>query len=229
MQVQNLTGNTYFLGRVSLMLGPGATITVDDAIYNNDNAVANAINNLDEDDKVTVTSAPPGYPRSTGDAGGGQPLDSDLTAIAALTTTTFGRALLEAADNAALTSKVRHVMELIISDPATTPTTGDGKAHGYVTPEIAGKNLVAVYAWNTTVSSSGAPSIAIRRERSGSAVDMLSTNVTIDANEKTSLSAATGAVINTSNDDVASGDIIFADLDAAGTGTKGVGVALVFA
>lgn len=229
MQVQNLTGNTYFLGRVSLMLGPSATITVADSIYNNDNAVANAINSLDAQDKVTVTSPPVGYPRSTGEDDGGQPLDSDLTAIAALTTTTFGRALLTSADEASLTSEIRHVMELIISDPATTPTTGDGKAHGYVTPEIAGKNLVAVYAWNTTVSSSGAPSIAIRRERSGSAVDMLSTNVTIDANEKTSLSAATAAVINTSNDDVASGDIIFADLDAAGTGTKGVGVALVFA
>jgi len=35
-------------------------------------------------------------------------------------------------------------------------------------------------------------------------------------------------VINTSNDDVATGDRIFVDVDVAGTGTKGLDVHLTF-
>lgn len=129
------------------------------------------------------------------------------------------------ADTAVL---VKRTAEIIITDPATIPTTGDGKAHFLIPDVMAGMNLVRVVAFCTTVSSSGLPSVALRRERSGSAVDMLSTTATIDVSEKTSLTAATAPVINTSNDDVAEGDIIYADVDAAGTGTKGLGVALTF-
>ena len=82
-------------------------------------------------------------------------------------------------------------------------------------------DLVAAHAVVTTVSSVEHRTFAIRRERSGSAVDMLSTNITIDANEKTSYTAVTAPVINTSNDDVATGDIIYVDLDTVGTGAKG--------
>ncbi len=57
---------------------------------------------------------------------------------------------------------------------------------------------------------------------------MLSTSITIDASEFTSYSAATAPVINTSFDDVATGDRIAIDVDVAGTGTKGLGVILRF-
>lgn len=117
---------------------------------------------------------------------------------------------------------------LMISDPSTTPTTGDGKVHFMVPPELNGMNLVDADGVVTTVSSSGTPTIALRRERSGSAVDMLSTNITIDANEKTSYTAVTAPVINGTNDDVATGDIIYADLDTVGTGAKGHGAVLTF-
>lgn len=117
---------------------------------------------------------------------------------------------------------------LLIADAGTTPSTGDGQAHFLVPPELNGMNLVDADGVVTTVSSSGTPTFALRRERSGSAVDMLSTNITIDTNEKTSYTAATPPSINGANDDVATGDIIYVDLDVVGTGAMGHGVVLSF-
>jgi hypothetical protein len=57
---------------------------------------------------------------------------------------------------------------------------------------------------------------------------MLSTNITVDATEYTSYTAATAPVINTSYDDVATGDLIKIKCTVAGTGTKGSGIILVF-
>jgi len=53
---------------------------------------------------------------------------------------------------------------------------------------------------------------------------MLSTKVTISA----SAYYANDGVVNTSNDDVATGDKIFVDVDSAGTGTMGLSVTLTF-
>jgi hypothetical protein len=58
---------------------------------------------------------------------------------------------------------------------------------------------------------------------------MLSTAITIDANETTSYTAAAPPVIDTAHDDVATGDLIAIDVSVAGTGTKGLGVVLSFA
>ena len=55
---------------------------------------------------------------------------------------------------------------------------------------------------------------------------MLTTNITIDASEFTSYTAATAPVIDSSNKDVATGDLVAVDIDAAGTGAKGLGVIL---
>jgi hypothetical protein len=57
---------------------------------------------------------------------------------------------------------------------------------------------------------------------------MLSTRITIDANEKTSYTAATAPVINATYDDVATGDLLAIDIDGAGTGAKGLMVMLQF-
>ena len=55
-------------------------------------------------------------------------------------------------------------------------------------------------------------------------LDILSTRITIDVNEKDSKTAATPAVINQSNNTVNHGDEIRIDVDIAGTGTKGLEV-----
>ena len=60
--------------------------------------------------------------------------------------------------------------------------------------------------------------------------DMLSTKLTIDSAETDSATAATAAVIDTANDDVATGDRIRIDVDAVHTtASKGLVVELQFA
>lgn len=105
-------------------------------------------------------------------------------------------------------------------------TTGDGKRILVIPQEINGWVLTGAHAYVTTVSSSGLPTVQIHNITD--AVDILSTRITIDANEFTSYTATTAPVINTSNDDVATGDRLRVDVDVAGTGTKGLGVILVF-
>ena len=58
--------------------------------------------------------------------------------------------------------------------------------------------------------------------------NMLSTNITIDQSEFTSYTAAKPPVINTTYDDVASGDRIAIFVVGAGTGTRGLDVMLTF-
>jgi hypothetical protein len=118
------------------------------------------------------------------------------------------------------------VIEVKVFDDATVVTTGDGKVIICIPAAFNGMNLTAAHAFVTTVSSSGTPTVQIRNVTD--AVDMLSTRITIDASEFTSYSAATAPVIDTSKDDVATGDLIAVDVDVAGTGAKGLGVILTF-
>ena len=121
------------------------------------------------------------------------------------------------------------VAQVLVSDPnGSAITTGDSKAFIRIPSSCNGMNLVAVAASVDTVSSSGIPTVQLRRKRSGSDADMLSTKLTIDASETDSSSAATAAVINTGNDDVATGDRIYIDIDVAGTGAKGLLVEMIF-
>lgn len=105
-------------------------------------------------------------------------------------------------------------------------TTGDGKFYLPPIPaSMNGMNIVSVVVSVRTKSTSGTPTFQFARGRQANATsahtyaDMLSTRVTIDANEYSSLNATTAAVIDTSNDDLATGDLIRCDIDVAGTGT----------
>jgi hypothetical protein len=105
-------------------------------------------------------------------------------------------------------------------------TTGDAAAVFLVPDELNGLNLVDADAAVVTVSSSGTPTVQVRNITQ--AADMLSTRITIDINENTSYTAAAAPVIDTGNDDVATGDLLAIDVDTAGTGTKGLLVYLEF-
>ena len=119
------------------------------------------------------------------------------------------------------------VVQVLVSDPnGSALTTGDGKAWFMIPAKLNGWNLTAAHAGVTTVSSSGLPTIQIHNATDGQ--DMLSTRITIDVSEFTSYTALNAPVINTSFDDVATGDRIRIDVDTAGTGTKGLLVALTF-
>ena len=116
------------------------------------------------------------------------------------------------------------IVKAIADDTALT--VADNLTKFVVPVELNGMNLVSVGAHVFTASTSGLPTIQIFNATDS--VDMLSTGITIDANEKDSSTATTAAVINTANDDVATGDEIRIDCDVAGTGTTGLEVRLGF-
>ncbi len=83
-------------------------------------------------------------------------------------------------------------------------------------------------------STSGKPSMQIARGRRASPTsapsynNMLSTVISIDANEYTSLDAGVNHVIDTNFNDVSVGDILRFDITVAGTGAKGCQLDLIF-
>jgi hypothetical protein len=81
--------------------------------------------------------------------------------------------------------------------------------------------VTAVRASVNTASSSGTPTVDINE--AGSTI--LSTKLTIDANEKTSTSAASAAVISDSA--LADDAEMTLDHDVAGTGAKGMKVCII--
>lgn len=113
-------------------------------------------------------------------------------------------------------------MELALGKPSDSLATGDNQANNIM--DMKGK-LIKVKANVDTVSSSGTPTFAIRKNT----LDMLSTNITIDANEASSETAATPPVIKSDGTEVAlKDDVIRVDCDVAGTGTKGAIITLWF-
>ena len=122
------------------------------------------------------------------------------------------------------------VIQIAVTDPnGAALITGDGQGLTVrINLVLNGFSLTAVAGCLTAVSTSGIPTIQLRRVRAGVSADMLSTPLTIDANESDSKDAATATVIDAANDDVVTGDQIFFDIDVAGTGAKGLIVELTF-
>lgn len=121
-------------------------------------------------------------------------------------------------------SPTRIVQVKVIAD-ATTVTTGDNKHVFLIPPEFDFLMLKNVYGFVSTVSSSGALTIQVR---SITRSDMLSTALTIDQGERTSLTAATPVAIDPTEAQVREGDLIAIDVDGAGTNATGLGVVLTF-
>jgi len=125
------------------------------------------------------------------------------------------------------------VMAVQVIDGATALTTGDGKAYIRIPAELNGYNVIDVDMGVITKSTSGNPTVMLARGRQANATtahafnDVLSTALTIDANDFDSKDAGTAAVINGSNDDLATGDILRIDVDTAGTGTTGLNVNII--
>lgn len=114
--------------------------------------------------------------------------------------------------------KQEEVLLIAVSDETTAITTGNAK----VTFRMPfAMTLSAVRASLTTASSSGTPTVDINE----AGVSILSTKLTIDANEKTSTTAATAAVI--SDTGLADDAEITIDIDTAGTGATGLKVYLI--
>lgn len=115
---------------------------------------------------------------------------------------------------------IEESLTLALSDETTVITSGTAKV-----------TFRAPFAWTltkipraslATASSSGTPTVDINVNGS----TILSTKLTIDANEKTSTTAATPAVLSSSS--IADDAEITMDIDVAGTGAKGLKVTLYY-
>lgn len=111
-------------------------------------------------------------------------------------------------------------MTIALSDETTTITTGTAKVTFRVPYAITLYQLPR--ASLATASSSGNPAIDINKN----GASIFSTTLTIDANEKTSVTAATSAVLSTTT--FADDDEVTMDIDTAGTGAKGLKVTLYY-
>lgn len=163
--------------------------------------------------------------------------DSDVTDIvAAASTSAAGKVeLATAAETTTGTDTARaitpdglagsdfgiRVVGIQVFGSGTNTATGDGKAFFRVPAVMNGWTIVGVAACVYTAGTTGTTDIQIRNKTDS--VDVLSTKLTIDSGETDSSTAATAAVINTSNDDLATGDLIAIDVDAVST-TPAVGL-----
>lgn len=118
------------------------------------------------------------------------------------------------------TTTLRHyeAITVAISDETTAITTGTAKITFRMPFAFT---LTEVRASLATASSSGTPTFDINE----GGTTILSTKLTIDANEKTSTTAATPAVI--SDTSLADDAEMTIDVDTAGTGAKGAKITLI--
>jgi hypothetical protein len=110
---------------------------------------------------------------------------------------------------------------LIVVAPDTDLEVGDAKAFFRVPARLNGMNLIGVAATIYTAGTTGVTEVQLRNKTDS--VDMLSTKVSVDSEETDSSTAATPAVIDTTKDDVATGDVIAIDIDTIHT-TPGKGL-----
>lgn len=109
-------------------------------------------------------------------------------------------------------------IQVAASDETTALVTGTAKTTFRMPFAMT---LTGVRASLTTASSSGLVTVDINKN----GLTVLSTKLTIDATEKTSLTAATAAVI--SDTAFANDSEITIDIDTAGTGATGLKVTLI--
>lgn len=92
--------------------------------------------------------------------------------------------------------------------------------------QLNGAKLTDADAAVYTAGTAG--TVSVRVYNVTDSQNMLTTNITIDANELTSYSAAAAPAINTTYDTVATGERIAIFVVSAGSGTKGLDAILTF-
>ena len=116
---------------------------------------------------------------------------------------------------------------LYVTEATTDTDTGDGQIYFTIGETLDGLNLTAVHARVITAGVTGTLDVEVYNVTDS--VDMLSTTLTVDTTELGSETAATPAVIDPTNDDVAEFDLLRIDVDAVHTTpAKGLIVRLTF-
>lgn len=119
---------------------------------------------------------------------------------------------------------------IIVQLNSTTALTTAEKAYFRLPPAFTGMNLISVEANVGTgaagSSSSGLPTFTIKNVTA--AAQILSTSLTIDAGEYSSVDATTPAVIDTAQDDVTANDLYEVAVTTSGTGVTYATIELGF-
>lgn len=106
-------------------------------------------------------------------------------------------------------------ISIVLMAPTTAASTGDGKAYFEVPASMNGAVITAARLRAITAGTTGTTDVQLHNVTD--AVDVFSTKLTIDSTEPSSSTAATPVVINTSNDDLATGDLLRVDVPAVST------------
>jgi len=112
--------------------------------------------------------------------------------------------------------------QFMLFESDASVSTGNGIGGFAVPSDYNGMNLVDATATVHTKGITGATDVQVRRRRTGTDADMLSTKVTIGDEF-----FASDGVIDTANDDLATGDQIYIDVDAVHSGTAPLGLSVV--
>lgn len=122
---------------------------------------------------------------------------------------------------------IKYVQVLVTTDFDTDTAVADGGNFFHIPAGLDGYNIVEVHAEVITAGTTNTTDVQIANVTS--AADILSTKLTIDSAETGSDTAATPAVINAAEDDVAENDLLRFDIDAVSTtAAKGLIVTVGF-
>lgn len=136
---------------------------------------------------------------------------TSATAKTRLAIGTAGKILMSTGSAPSWETGTRWIPTQLNSDLALS--TGDGQGRFVIPSDFNGWNITNVAA--VCDGGTGVPAFQLRNVTDS--VDVLSTKVTIDSGEVSSYTAATPPVIDTTKDDVATGDRFAWDVDVAGT------------
>lgn len=111
--------------------------------------------------------------------------------------------------------KIRKTAIAYVIEATVDLATGDGQFYFTIPQELDGMDLIALHARVITAGTTGTSDFQFHNVTD--AVDMLTTELTIDSGETGSDTAAVPYVIDPANDDVAMNDLIRIDIDAIST------------
>lgn len=115
--------------------------------------------------------------------------------------------------------------KMVVFDGATDISTGDGKFYIPFGLEVDGWNLTHVFGVvKTPATGTGTQTISVTIYNLTDAQDVLSTPLTIDEDEASSITAAAAYAVNTSYDDVDAGDLWEINVDGVPSTTPGTGL-----
>jgi hypothetical protein len=115
----------------------------------------------------------------------------------------------------AWTALRKRTRTFVLFGNTTDVTTGEVFCYD-IPPELVGANITSVHARVITAGTTGDTTVQVKRTRSGSAVNVCSTDAAIQSTETMS-SDGTAAVINGSNDDMALYDLLSVNVSGVST------------